>query len=46
MGTLHEIFLYGAIVVAAAVVVFVFLHDVPLLGRERRAETAVAAFGD
>ena len=54
-GALHDVFIYGAAVVAIGVVVSVFLEEVPLRGRERRrpseeeteGETApVAAFGD
>jgi EmrB/QacA subfamily drug resistance transporter len=54
-STLHDVFIYGAVVVAAGVVISVFLEEVPLRGRERRrpspadeeADTApVAAFGD
>ena len=53
-GALHDVFLYGAIVVAAGVVASVFLSEVPLRGRERRVTTeteetdtaAVAAFGE
>lgn len=53
-SALHDVFVYGAAVVAVAVVVSVFLSEVPLRGRERRqpgrapeeADTAaVAAFG-
>src|SRR6266508_1734071 len=54
-SALHDVFIYGATVVAIGVVVSVFLSEVPLRGRERRvpteadaeAETTpVAAFGD
>lgn len=56
-GALHDVFLYGAAVVAIAVVASLFLAEVPLRGRERRrpvepgaqeeADTVpVAAFGD
>jgi len=54
-SALHDVFIYGAVVVAIGVVVSVFLSEVPLRGRERRvpteadaeAETTpVAAFGD
>ena len=54
-SALHDVFLYGAAVVAVGIVVSVFLSEVPLRGRERRptpieaeeADTApVAAFGD
>ncbi len=53
-SSLHDVFTYGAAVVAVAVVASVFLSEVPLRGRERRmpaeareeAEAApVAAFG-
>ncbi|MDE3113897.1 MAG: MFS transporter [Chloroflexota bacterium] len=55
---LHDVFLYGAIVVAVGVVFSLFLREVPLRGRERRPsdveteaereeDTApIAAFGD
>ncbi len=42
---LSELFFYGVLVVLAAVVISVFLQDVPLRGRERAPE-AVPAFGD
>ncbi len=57
-SALHDVFLYGAIVVALGVPFSVFLREVPLRGRERRAadveteaereeDTApIAAFGD
>jgi EmrB/QacA subfamily drug resistance transporter len=54
-SALHDVFIYGAAVVAIGIVVSVFLREVPLRGRERRppvesdteADTApVAAFGD
>ena len=54
-SALHDVFVYGAVVVAVGVVVSVFLNEVPLRGRERgrpteadaEADTApVAAFGD
>jgi EmrB/QacA subfamily drug resistance transporter len=50
-ASLHDVFLYGAVVVALGIVFSVFLEEVPLRGREARrrdveAETApVAAFG-
>lgn len=43
--TLHDVFLYGAIVVAVALVVSVFMRDVPIRARERGAAPA-PAFGD
>ncbi len=54
-ASLHDVFLYGAAVVAVAIVFTVFLEEVPLRGRERRPHTEreaeedtapVAAFGD
>ena len=44
-ATLHEIFLYAALVLILALIVSVFLDDVPLRGRQRAAEedTVVAA---
>ena len=49
-NTLHEMFLYGAAIVAIAIVASVFLKDVPLRGREQRAADEVGApvptFGD
>ncbi|HEX9270036.1 MAG TPA: MDR family MFS transporter [Candidatus Limnocylindria bacterium] len=50
-NTLHDLFLYAAAIVAVAIVASVFLKDVPLRGRERRAEGAevgapAASFGD
>jgi hypothetical protein len=52
-SSLHDVFTYGAIVVAVGIVASVFLSEVPLRGRERRspadaeADTApVAAFGE
>lgn len=54
-SALHDVFVYGAVVVAAGVVVSLFLEEVPLRGRERRRpseadverDTApVSAFGD
>lgn len=41
--TLQELFLYGAMVVAVGVVASLFLAEVPLRGRERRAERAAPA---
>jgi EmrB/QacA subfamily drug resistance transporter len=56
-SSLHDVFTYGALVVALGVVVSVFLSEVPLRGRERRPAVAteaereedttpIAAFGD
>jgi EmrB/QacA subfamily drug resistance transporter len=53
-ASLHDVFIYGAAVVAIGIVASVFLAEVPLRGREARAprpdeeaDTApVAAFGD
>jgi len=48
-STLHDLFLYAAIAVAIAVVVSVFLEEVPLHGREARGSERAApvpSFGD
>jgi len=51
-SALHDVFLYGAAVVALGIVASVFLREVPLRGRETvvregaDSERAVAAFGD
>jgi len=48
-STLHDLFLYAAIAVAVAVVVSVFLEEVPLRGREPRGSeqpAPVPSFGD
>lgn len=49
-NTLHDMFLYAAVILAVGVVVSVFLKDVPLRARNRRADAEVgvpaATFGD
>jgi EmrB/QacA subfamily drug resistance transporter len=46
-SAMHDVFLYAAIVVALAIVVSLFLREVPLRGREREERVAPApAFGD
>jgi len=42
-NTLHDLFLYGAAIVVCAAVLSVFLNDVPLRARSRRAEAEVGA---
>jgi EmrB/QacA subfamily drug resistance transporter len=45
-ASLHDLFLYAAVAVVLALVLTVFLEDVPLRGREPRSAQPVAAFGD
>lgn len=49
-NTLHDMFLYGAVILVIAAVVSVFLKDVPLRARQRREEAEVgvpvASFGE
>jgi hypothetical protein len=46
-SAMHDVFVYAAAIVALAVVVSLFLQEVPLRGREREERVArVPAFGD
>ena len=49
-NTLHDMFLYAAVMLVVAAVISVFLRDVPLRSRQRREEaelgTAIASFGE
>ncbi|OGO73516.1 MAG: hypothetical protein A3G84_07235 [Chloroflexi bacterium RIFCSPLOWO2_12_FULL_71_12] len=49
-GTLSEVYLYASLIVAAGIVLSLFLREVPLRGRARAGEgdrePAAAAFGD